>query len=258
VNRYIERTYHPDRLTTPLRRVGAKGEGRFQKISWEEALSEIAGKLKGIIQEHGAEAILPYSYAGTMGYLQGESMDRRLFHALGASMLDRTICSTPGSMGMKMTIGGNLGADPEGAADSDLILLWGTNTLTSNPHFWPFVLQAREKGARVLCIDPLRTRTAAQSDEWLPVRPGTDAALALGMMHVMFRDKLIDEDYVSRYTLGVDQLRERAAEYPPEKVAGITGLSTARIDQLGREFGNARAAFIRVNYGLQRHAGAPT
>ncbi len=256
VNRYLERTYHRERLTTPLRRVGPKGEGRFERISWSEAIAEISTKLKAIINSpDGAQAILPYSYAGTMGYVQGESMDRRFFHTLGASKLDRTICSTAGGMGMRMTVGGNLGADPEGAAESDLILLWGTNTLTSNPHFWPFVLQAKEKGARVICIDPLKTRTAAQSDQWLGIRPGTDAALALGMMHVLFAENLIDEDYVARFTLGVDELRKRAAEYSPERVAGITGLSSGQITELGREFGRAKAAFIRVNYGLQRHRG---
>jgi anaerobic selenocysteine-containing dehydrogenase len=256
VNRYIERTYHKDRLTTPLRRTGAKGEGRFEPISWDAAIREIGTRLRGIIDSpDGAQAILPYSYAGTMGFLQGSSMDRRFFHTIGASKLDRTICSTAGSMGMKMTIGGNIGADPEGAAESDLILLWGTNTLTSNPHFWPFVLKARSNGARIICIDPLRTRTAAQCDEWLAIRPGADAALALGMMHVLFRDGLIDEDYVARHTLGADELRARAAKYLPEYVASITGLTAEQITDLARSFGDAKAAFIRVNYGLQRHRG---
>jgi anaerobic selenocysteine-containing dehydrogenase len=158
-------------------------------------------------------------------------------------------------MGMRMTVGGNLGADPEGAAESDLILLWGTNTLTSNPHFWPFVSRAREKGARVICIDPIKTRTAAQCDEWLGIRPGTDAALALGMMHVLFAENLIDADYINRFTLGVDELRKRAAEYSPARVAAITGIPAARITELGREYGRSKATFIRVNYGLQRHRG---
>jgi anaerobic selenocysteine-containing dehydrogenase len=255
VNRYIERTYHPDRLTTPLRRVARKGEGRFEPITWDAAIAEIASRLKTVIEENGAQAILPYSYCGTMGCIQGESMDRRFFHSIGASLLDRTICSTPGSTAMKMTVGANLGADPEGAAESDLILLWGTNTLTSNPHFWPFVLQARGKGARVICIDPLKTRTAAQCDEWIAIRPGSDAALALGMMHVMFAEDLIDSDYVEHHTLGADQLRERAREYPVARVAQITGIGEDRILQLARAYGKSRAAFIRVNYGLQRHHG---
>ena len=256
VNRYVERTYHPERLTTPLRRVGAKGEGRFEPVTWDVAISEIAARLRAIADSpDGPEAILPYSYAGTMGMIQGESMDRRFFHALGASRLLRTICSSAGAVAMQMTVGANIGADSEGVPESDLILLWGSNTLTSNPHLWPFVLRARERGARVIAIDPLQTRTAAQCDEWIAIRPRTDAALALGMMHVIFAEGLEDRDYLERYTLGAADLRARAAEYPPERVAAITGLAAARIVELGREFGRAKAAFIRVNYGLQRHAG---
>ena len=256
VNRYVERTYHRDRLTRPLRRVGAKGDGRFVPVSWDEALEEIAARLGEIsASADGAQAILPYSYAGTMGLVQGSSMDRRFFHLLGASMLDRTICSMAGTVGMRMTVGANIGADAEGIPESDLVLLWGTNTLTSNPHLWPFVLEARARGASVLAIDPLRTRTAAQCDEWLPIRPGTDAALALGMMHVIFAEELEDRDYLERHTVGADQLRARALEYPPPRVAAITGLPSDRIVALGRQYGRARAAFIRVNYGLQRHFG---
>ena len=256
VNRYLERTYHKDRLTTPLKRVGPKGSGQFAPATWDEALTDIAAKLNAIrTSAHGPESILPYSYAGTMGYVQSQSMDRRFFHVIGASKLDRTICATAGATGMQMTVGANLGADSEGVSESDLILLWGTNTLTSNPHLWPFVLQARAKGARVLCIDPIRTRTADQCDEWIAIRPGTDAALALGMMHVLFADSLQDDDYIAQYTLGGDALRERVREYPPARVAQITGLAEERIVALAREYGRAKAAFIRVNYGLQRHAG---
>jgi anaerobic selenocysteine-containing dehydrogenase len=256
VNRYVERTYHPDRLLHPLRRVGPKGQGRFQRVSWGEAIAEVAERLRAIAQSSdGPQSILPYSYAGTMGLVQGSSMDRRFFHTLGASMLDRTICSMAGTVGMRMTVGANIGADAEGIPDSDLVLLWGTNTLTSNPHLWPFVLQARERGAPIIAIDPLRTRTAAQCDEWLPIRPGTDAALALGMMHVIFERGLEDRDFLARHTLGEDALRARAREYPPERVARITGLSEAAIVALAERYGGAKAAFIRVNYGLQRHAG---
>ncbi|HEY9450540.1 MAG TPA: molybdopterin-dependent oxidoreductase, partial [Gemmatimonadaceae bacterium] len=256
VNRYIERTYHPERLTHPLRRVGAKGEGKFARISWDEALGEVAERLEGIARSgDGPQAILPYSYAGTMGLVQGSSMDRRFFHLLGASKLDRTICSTAGAMGMRMTVGANIGADAEGLPESDLVLLWGTNTLTSNPHLWPFVLQARARGAPVIAIDPLRTRTARQCDQWIGIRPGTDAALALGMMHVIFAEGLEDGDYLARYTVGVERLRERAKEYPPERVAAITGLPAEVIVALATRYGRSRAAFIRVNYGLQRHGG---
>jgi anaerobic selenocysteine-containing dehydrogenase len=256
VNRYIERTYHRDRLLYPMRRVGAKGAGRFERISWDAALDEVAERLSAIARSpDGPQAILPYSYAGTMGMLQGSSIDRRFFHSLGASKLDRTICSMAGTVGMRMTVGANIGADVEGIPQSDLVLLWGTNTLTSNPHMWPFVLRARENGARVVAIDPIRTRTAAQCDEWIPIRPGTDAALALGMMHVIFERRLENREFLERHTLGEEQLRARAREYPPDRVAKITGLSDETVVRLGTVYGQSRAAFIRVNYGLQRHAG---
>lgn len=256
VNRYVERTYHRDRLLHPLKRVGPKGRGEFVEISWNEAIETIASRLTSIIESpDGAQAILPYSYAGTMGMIQGESMDRRFFHSIGASKLDRTICSMAGTVGMRMTVGANIGADPEGIPSSDLVLLWGTNTLTSNPHLWPFVLEAREKGARIIAIDPIKTRTATQCDEWLAIRPGTDAALALGMMNVLFDRGLIDDDYVARHTIGIAELRQRAREYPPDRVATITGLPAHDIIRLATIYGRANAAFIRVNYGLQRHAG---
>ena len=256
VNRYLERTYHADRLLKPLRRVGRKGEGRFEPISWDDALREIAERLGEIASsQDGPQAILPYSYAGTMGLLQGSSMDRRFFHKLGASKLARTICAMAGTVGMQMTVGANIGADGEGLPHSDLVLLWGTNTLTSNPHLWPFIQRARDAGAPIIAIDPIRTRTAERCDEWIAIRPGTDAALALGMMHVLFAEGLEDGDYIERYTLGAEALRERAREYDPDRVASITGMPAERIASLARQYGHAKAAFIRVNYGLQRHAG---
>jgi anaerobic selenocysteine-containing dehydrogenase len=255
VNRYVERTYQKDRLLKPMKRVGQKGRGEFVEISWDEALHTIATRLHEVIETDGAEAILQYSYGGTMGMIQGSSMDQRFFNFIGASKLDRTICATAGTVGMRMTVGANLGADPEGLPSSDLVLLWGTNTLTSNPHLWPFVLEARENGARIIAIDPIRTRTAAQCDEWIGIRPGTDAALALGMMNVLFERGLTDDDYIARHTLGIDELRTRASEYPPERVASITGLPADTIVRLGDRYGRASAAFIRINYGLQRHAG---
>ena len=256
VNRYVERTYHADRLTTPLRRIGPKGSGRFEPVSWDAALDEIATRLGAIAASpDGPEAILPYSYAGTMGMVQGESMDRRFFHLLGASRLDRTICSMAGTVGMRMTVGANVGADSEGVPQSDLVLLWGTNTLTANPHLWPFVLEARARGAPIICIDPIRTRTAMQCDEWLPIRPGTDGALALGLMHVLFARGLEDHDYLEQHTIGHEALRHRAAEWTPARTAGVTGLSEEQIVSLGERYGRAKAAFIRVNYGLQRHGG---
>jgi anaerobic selenocysteine-containing dehydrogenase len=256
VNRYVDRTYHKDRLLRPLKRVGPKGRGEFVPVSWDEAIATIADRLGQIIRSpEGPQAILPYSYAGTMGMVQGESMDRRLFHAIGASRLNRTICSMAGTYGMKMTVGANIGADPEGIPQSDLVLLWGTNTLTSNPHLWPFVTKARENGAKVIAIDPIRTRTAERCDEWVGIRPGTDAALALGMMHVLFDLELVDADYIARHTIGIDELRARAAEYSPDRVASITGVNAETIRRLGEMYGRSKACFIRVNYGLQRHAG---
>ena len=256
VNRYVERTYHDDRLTTPMRRAGPKGSGNFEAITWDAALDEIANRLGQIARSSdGPEAILPYSYAGTMGLVQGSSMDHRFFHLLGASKLDRTICSMAGTIGMRMTVGANVGADSEGVPDSDLVLLWGTNTLTANPHLWPFILQARARGAPIICIDPIQTRTAMQCDEWLPIRPGTDAALALGMMHVLFAQGLEDREYLEQHTLGHEAMRKRAAEWTPARTSAVTGLSEDVITSLATRFGQARAAFIRVNYGLQRHAG---
>ncbi len=256
VNRYLERTYHPDRLTTPLRRVGPKGSGAFVQCSWEDALSEIGARLDAIRSgPNGPQAILPYSYAGTMGQLQCSSMDRRFFHALGASRLGRTICAEAGRVGMMMTVGGSVGADPEGVPQSDLILLWGTNTLTANPHLWPFILDARKNGARVICIDPIRTRTAEQCDEWIALKPGTDAAFALGIMHELFAHDWLDHDYIAQHTIGVDALRARAAEWTLERTAEITGIAADRIAALAAAYGRANAAYVRINYGLQRHAG---
>jgi len=255
VNRYVERTYHRDRLLHPLRRIGPKGSGQFERISWDEALDEIAQRLSAIRESEGGEAILPYSYAGTMGMIQGESMDRRFFHAIGASKLDRTICATAGAAGMRMTIGANISADMEGVPQSELVLLWGTNTLTANPHLWPFITQARGNGAKIIAIDPIRTRTAAQCDEWIAIRPGTDAALALGIMHVVLERGLQDDDYIAHHTLGFDQLRERARDYTPVHVSRITGIAEDVIVSLGERYGRAKPAFIRMNYGLQRHGG---
>src|SRR5688572_13550005 len=203
VSRYHERTHSPDRVLHPMRRVGRKGEGRFERVSWDEALDEITGRFAEIAaSEDGPEAILPYSYAGTMGLVQGESMDRRFFHRLGASLLARTICATAGSEAMNVTYGTRMGTDPETVGEAKLILLWGTNTLTVNPHLWPFVRKAMGNGATSICIDPLQTRTAAACDEHIVIRPGTDAALALGMMHVLFRDGLEDRAYLGEMTLG--------------------------------------------------------
>lgn len=255
VNRYVERTYDPGRVLVPMRRVGAKGEGRFEPASWDEAIDDIARRLGAVIDEHGSESVLPYSYAGTMGLVQGSSMDRRFFHRIGASLLARTICAAAGTEGWKHTYGERMGPTPEEVEHARLILLWGTNTLTSNPHLWPAVLRARERGARVIAIDPIRTRTAAQCDAHIAIRPGTDAALALGMMNVIFRDGLDDREFLHDFTVGWEALPEHVSRWTPAATAQETGVEPAAIEALAREFAQTRPAFIRLNYGLQRHAG---
>ncbi len=255
VNRYLERVYHPDRVLHPMRRVGKKGEGRFERISWQDALDEIARRYKDILQAWGPQAILPYSFSGTLGLLNYGSMDRRFFHGLGASHLDRTICATAGAMGLTYTQGNAMGMDAECFDGARTILLWGTNTLTSNPHQWPFLLEARKKGARLIAIDPRRSRTAEQCDQHIAPMPGTDGALALGMMHVIFRDGLCDQDYIDRYCVGGEALKARAAEYPPARVAAICGVEANTIEALAREYATQKPAAIRLNFGMQRHGG---
>src|SRR5512139_3707750 len=234
VNRYLERVYSPDRLLHPMRRVGRKGEGRFERVSWDEALDVVARRLKEIAQAHGPQAILPYSYAGNMGLLGFGSMDRRFFHALGASLLDRTICSSAGAHGFKATVGKTMGFDPEAVVHARLIVAWGANIVSSNVHLWPFVEEARRRGARLWVVDPFRSRTAAKADRHLALLPGTDAALALAMMHVAFRDGLEDRDYLERHALGVDELRERAREWTPARAAAATGLTADEVESFAR------------------------
>lgn len=254
VAHYEKRTYNQDRILHPMKRVGKKGEGKFERISWDEALDTVAAKLTAIAKDD-PQAILPYSYAGTMGLLQGSSMDRRFFNALGASLLDRTICATAGMFGMRYTVGASVGTNPETVAQAKFILIWGSNVITSNIHLWRYILRARANGARVVTIDPLRTRTAEQSDEHIPIMPGTDGALALAMMHIIVRDGLHDQDYLDRYTIGFDALKKRLEEYPPAKASEITGIPVETIERLAHEYATAKPAFIRANYGLQRHAG---
>ena len=254
VNRYLERTYSPQRVLYPMKRVGAKGQGLFERISWDEALDTIAAKFKELAAEN-PQAILPYSYAGTMGLIQGESMDRRFFHKLGASLLDRTICSSAGGEGLIASLGVKMGTDPERFNEARLIIIWGSNPITSNVHLWPKILEAQRNGARVIAIDPYRSLTAEKCDEHLALLPGTDGALALAMMHVIINEKLIDSDYVERYTLGFELLRERVNEWTPGRAAVITGLSAEVIVKLAREYATTKPAAIRLNYGMQRHAG---
>jgi anaerobic selenocysteine-containing dehydrogenase len=254
VAHYPERTYSPDRLRHPLKRVGAKGKGEFKRISWDEALDEIAARLKAIAGEN-PESILPLSYAGTMGMLQYSSMDRRFFHKLGASQLERTLCSSAGKAGIKATLGGSYGMDPEHYQDSKLIVIWGSNPIASNLHFWARAQEAKRRGAKLVAIDPYRSLTAEKCSQHIALLPGTDGALALGMMHVLIAENLIDADYVAKYTLGYEELRERVKQYSPEWAAGICGISAQEVAQLARDYGTTKPAAIRLNYGMQRHAG---
>ena len=256
VARYLERTYSEKRVLHPLRRVGAKGEGCFERIGWDDALDAIASRFKEIAaSDDGPQAILPYSYAGTMGLLQYGSMDRRFFHKLGASLLDRTICATAGKAGYAATIGASIGTDLEQFENARLILIWGSNPVVSNLHLWSRVQEAKRRGAKLIAIDPYRSQTAEKCHEHLALLPGTDAALALGLMHVLVDEDRLDRDYIDRYTLGFDALERRVREYPPARVAALTGLREGEIVALARDYGTIAPAVIRLNYGMQRHAG---
>ncbi len=259
MSHYLERVYSDERVLVPLRRVGPKGAGQFARISWDEALDTIAARFDEIARSSdGPQAILPYSYYGTMGVLQSSSLDRRFFHRLGASLLDRTICASAGVAGYEYSLGaGRLGADPMHTQDCRLILNWGSNTAHTNGHLWSRMVEARRlRGARIVTIDPYRSVTAQRSDQHVAIRPGTDAALALGLMHVVFRDALEDREYVERGTLGADALRQRVLEsYGPVAVERITGVDAATIEELARVYATTHPSLIRLNYGLQRHRG---
>ena len=258
VARYTERTYHSERLLHPMRRVGKKGEGKFERISWDEALDDIAGRLQGIAARD-PQAIVPYSYAGTMGQVQGESMSARFFHKLGASLLDRTICAEAGATAYRYTIGAGIGTDLEQFQNAKLILIWGGNPIASNLHFWTRAQEAKRHGARLIAIDPYRSLTAEKCHQHIALLPGTDAALALGMMHVLITEDLLDDDYIARYTLGFAQLKARALEWTPERTAQTCGITAGEVIGLAREYGQAarrgEPVAIRTNYGVQRVRG---
>ena len=265
VAKYLDRVYSPDRVLYPMRRVRAKGSAArasrprpHRPSSASPGTKRSTKLLRGsaqIVSDFGSEAILPYSYGGTLGALNGASMDRRFFHRLGASQLARNICSAAGEAGLKSVIGIKLGTDPEQFTHSRYIIAWGANIHGNNVHLWPFIAEARRKGAKLVVIDPYRTRTAACADWYLPINPGTDAALALGMMHVIINEGLHDADYLARYTVGFDQLREKVQEYPPERVEKWTGIAAGDIVKLAREYATTHPAVIRVNYGVQRSEG---
>ncbi len=252
VARYLERNGHPQRLLHPLRRAGSKGGGEFQEISWDDALDIVAENLTNCAREFGPESILPYSYGGTMGLVHGNGMDRRFFHRLGASRLDRTICATAGTAGLMEALGCRYGTEPEQFVHSKLIIAWGANIHGTSVHLWPFIVEARRRGAKLITIDPVLTRTGALADQHLYINPGSDLALALGLMHVIIAGNLYDAAYVRDHTEGFDDLRRLTADYTPEKVAEWTGIPPQEIATLAREYATVKPAVIRLNYGVQR------
>jgi len=254
VSRYTERTYHPERVLQPMKRVGPKGSGRFEAVSWNAALDDIAARLSAIAARD-PQAILPYSYAGTMGLVQGDGMAARFFHKLSASLLDRTICSSAGGEAMTQTLGGKVGMKVEFFAEAKLILIWGSNSIASNLHFWRLAQVAKRNGAKLVCIDPRRTETAEKCHEHVQLRPGTDAALALAMMHELIANDWLDHDYIAQHTLGWEALRERALRWSPERAAAVCGVPAEQIRSLARDWGTTQPAAIRLNYGMQRVRG---
>jgi anaerobic selenocysteine-containing dehydrogenase len=255
VSRYAERSYHAERVLHPLRRVGRKGRGEFVRVGWDEALADIASRLKEIAARD-PEAIVPYSYAGTMGLLQGEGMAARFFHRLGASLLDRTICSAAGGDALIATYGAKLGMHMRFFGESRLIAIWGSNSIASNLHFWTLAQQAKRAGAKLVCIDPRRTETADKCHQHIALLPGTDGALALGVMHELITGDWLDHDYIERHVDGFAALRERALAWPPERVAAVCAITTEEVRGLARDLATIRPAAIRLNYGMQRvHGG---
>jgi anaerobic selenocysteine-containing dehydrogenase len=255
VNNYQDRVYSPDRVLHPLRRSGAKGSRQFEPITWDEALAEIKQRWSDIIDQHGPTAILPYSYLGTEGILNGLNVGDPFFNKLGASITERTFCDSGSSTAYFMTLGPTAGIDPESFRHSKYIILWACNTISTNLHHWPFIAEAQKNGAKVVVIDPVKNRTAQKADWHIPIRPGTDAALALGMMNVIIAEDLVDHNYVEQYTVGFEDLKARAAEYPPEKVSEITGVPVEDIKTLAREYAGTHPSVIRIGVAIERHAG---
>ena len=255
VNNYEERVYSDKRVLHPLKRVGPKGSGQFQRISWDEAIETIATRWKSIIAEHGAQAILPYSYLGTQGIINGLNVGDPLFNKLGATVSERTFCDSGSCTAYMMTIGPTPGVDPESFVHSKYILLWACNTLGTNSHHWPFIEQAKKAGAKLVVIDPVRTRTARLADWHIPIRPGTDAALALAMMHVIIEENLVDRDYIDKHTVGYDELAERVSTYTPEFAAQETGIPVEDIVKLAREYATTPPSVVRIGVAVERHAG---
>ncbi|MBD1927119.1 molybdopterin oxidoreductase family protein [Trichocoleus sp. FACHB-90] len=255
VSDYLDRVYSPDRVLYPMRRVGPKGSGQFERISWDAALDEITSRFQEIIAQYGAEAILPCSYLGHEGLLNGLTVGDAFFNRLGASISERTFCISGTSTAWLMTYGATHGTDPDTFSHSKYIILWGCNVLSTNVHLWPFIKEARQNGAKLVVIDPVRTKTATQADWHIPIRPGTDGAFALGLMHVIISENLIDADYVENYTVGFAELKERVSEFPPERVAEITGIPAEDIVTLAREYATTQPSVIRLGVALEKQAG---
>lgn len=255
VNNYQDRVYSDKRLLYPMRRTGPKGSGQFERISWDEAISQITSRFKEIIASDGAQAILPYSYLGTQGILNGLNVGDPLFNKLGASVCERTFCDSASCTAYMMTIGHTPGVDPEAFVHSKYIILWACNTLSTNSHHWPFIEQARKNGAKLVVIDPVRTRTARLADWHIPIRPGTDGALALAMIHIIIKEGLVDRDYVEAHTVGFAELAERAQQYTPEFASVETGIPVEDIYALTREYASTAPAVVRIGVAVERHAG---
>ncbi|GIO86480.1 putative oxidoreductase YoaE [Paenibacillus faecis] len=253
VRNMTERVYHPERVLYPLRRVGRKGEGKFERISWDEALAEIADRYRKLIKEHGPESILPYSFYGNMGILSVDGMDRRFFNRLGSSQLQQGICNSAGSAGWKYTMGFGGGTSPEDTVKAKLIIIWGGNLVSTNMHQIALIEKARKQGAKLVVIDVHRNRTGQRADWFIPLYPGTDSALALGMMHVLFERGLVNEPFMERYTTGYAELREHVKQYTPERVSAITGVPADDIVQLAVMYGETSPAYIHIGNGLQHH-----
>ena len=253
VNRYLERVYHPERLRYPLRRVGPKGSGAFTRISWNEAIAEITARWRDIIALHGSQCILPYSYAGTLGLVQGAVTDTRFWNRLGASRLKRAICGYAAEEAVALTIGGRLAPSPEMLLHSKFILIWGSNPASTGPHVMPFLRQAQQQGARVVVVDPIRTLTARSANQHIQPIPGTDAALALSMMYVMVNEGLHNPAWIADHVLGWEAMLERIMQFPPERAAQITGLAPETIVELARDYATRTPAILRVTDGINRH-----
>jgi anaerobic selenocysteine-containing dehydrogenase len=253
VNHYLERVYHPDRLLYPLHRVGPKGSSSFERISWDEAIAEITSRWRDIIAQHGAQCILPYSYAGTLGLVNNSVANSRFWNRLGASQLERSICGAAAEEAVLLTVGARVAPAPQMLLQSKLILIWGSNPASTAPHLMPFLREAQRKGTRIIIIDPIRTLTARSADQHIQPFPGTDAALALSMMYVIITEELHHPEWIAEHTIGWESLLERAMQFPPERAAQITGLETDTIQDLARDYATNSPALLRVSDGINRH-----